>query len=163
MERLPGYLYCLTGAPPPATGPLEKYKLKRYCSRSISLRNEKLRTIFEVKRGTLNLVLLFLLYAKVDLIRLTPYATGNLTFAISRHQKRMTLQNALQNIEHRVSYLARNFARISFCDVTKVQNAGLPMVRDKNGLNLFSKIRRIVEQRLGRPFIMSIRTSHYFI
>ena len=54
-----------------------------------------------------------------------------LRFEISQQQKRMTFQNFLQYIEHRVAYSARNFAKSSFNDVKKLQNARLPMVRSQ--------------------------------
>ena len=41
-----------------------------------------------------------------------PLAT--LRFELSRDQKRMTLQNFLQNIEHRVDYKARKFENFQF-------------------------------------------------
>ena len=58
-------------------------------------------------------------------------------------------------IEHRVAYSARNFAKSSLSDVTKVRNAGLPNanVTELNGLNIISRIREIVEQSLGHLII----------
>ena len=46
--------------------------------------------------------------------------------AISRRQATQCLI-----FEHRILYPARNFAKSSFSDVTKVRNAGLPMVRNQ--------------------------------
>ena len=67
----------------------------------------------------------------------------------------MTLQNFLQNIEHRVAYFARNFAKSSFSDVTKVRNAGLPMLRSQTDEIYLAQIRGIVKQSLGHLFIIS--------
>ena len=39
------------------------------------------------------------------------------------------LQNFLQNKQYHARYFARNFAQSSFSDVSKLRNAGLPMVR----------------------------------
>ena len=36
-----------------------------------------------------------------------------------------------KKINHRVAYSAKNFAKSFFYNVTKVQNAGLPMVRSQ--------------------------------
>ena len=57
-------------------------------------------------------------------------------------------------IEHHVAYSARNFAKSSFSDVTKVQNAGLPMVRSQTDYIVFS-IRAIVDLGFGHLFITS--------
>ena len=57
------------------------------------------------------------------------------------------LSNAM--FEHRIAYSARKFVKLSFSDVA---NVGLPMVRSYNELNLFSRIREIVEQGLKSLF-----------
>ena len=57
-----------------------------------------------------------------------PFAT--VRFKILRHKKSTALPNFLQNIEHCVAYLAKKFASF-FSDVTKFQNAWLPMARSQ--------------------------------
>ena len=74
----------------------------------------------------------------------------------------MTLQNFLQNKESDVQYSAGNFAKSSFSDVPKFRNAGLPIVAtESNGLNIFSRIRGLVEQGLGRLVFPNKNSSHF--
>ena len=49
----------------------------------------------------------------------------------------------------------------AFCEVTKLQNAGLPMVRSRTDKNVFSRIRGTVEKGSGQLFITS-SSSHFF-
>ena len=49
----------------------------------------------------------------------------------------------------------------AFCEVTKLQNAGLAMVRSRTDKNVFSQIRGIVEKGSGQLFITS-SSSHFF-
>ena len=66
-------------------------------------------------------------------------------------------------IKHRVPYSARNFAKTSFFVVIRFRNVRWPMVRntESNGLNLFLRVREIVEKGLRHLFITSNR-SYFF-
>ena len=61
--------------------------------------------------------------------------------------------SASNDNEHRVAYSARNFAKSSYSDLIKFRNAGLPIGKKSNGLNLFSRLKKIVEQGWGHLFI----------
>ena len=65
--------------------------------------------------------------------------------------------------EHGVASSAKNFAKSSLVDLTKLLNSGLPIIQttESSGLNLFSLIRGIAEQGLGHFFITS-SSSRFF-
>ena len=65
---------------------------------------------------------------KIHLIRLTNCNTEFWNFVISEKDD---FENLLQNIERRVAYSARSFAKSSYSDVTKFRNAGLPMIQSQ--------------------------------
>ena len=58
------------------------------------------------------------------------------------------------------AYSARNFAKLSFSYVTEFRNASYQGYVVK-GLNLFSRLREIVEKGLEHLFIIS-SSSHFF-
>ena len=102
--------------------------LKRHCSKSFLFKKWELLHIIKRCPKPYSTIPLS---AKIGLISFDSVSLATLRFEIMWHQKRMTLQNFGQNIEHHVAYSARNFATSSFSDVMKFRNAGLPMVRSQ--------------------------------
>ena len=48
---------------------------------------------------------------------------------------------------------ARNFAKLALCDVTKLRNAGLPVVQGQMDLIVFPRIMTVVEKDLGTSLL----------
>ena len=133
--------------------------LKRYCLRSVLLKKWKLLEV--IKRCPKPC-------STIPCIRensFSPFDSeplATLRFVISWHQKRMNLQNILQNIEHRVVYFARNFPRVIilfWCHESSKRRVANST--ESNGLNRFSRMGGIVKQGLWHVF-NTTSSSHFF-
>ena len=56
-------------------------------------------------------------------------------------------------VPFRFPYSKTNFANLSFSDITKVWNAGLPMVRSQTDKSIFADKGNMVDKVLGHLFV----------
>ena len=81
-----------------------------------------------------------------------------LLYKFSFNWNRWLKQNSsLLSLLQTLRYFTRNFAKSAFCDVTKMQNAELPMVQSQTDLIVFSR-----KREKGLEHLLTTLSSLYF-